>query len=169
MQFGFDFTLAMGAPELYPMNYLQDFSGPRHVKIGNDVWIGFGAVIINSVTIGDGAVIGAYAVVREDVPPYAIVIGNPAKVIRYRFNETQIGMLLEIAWWEWSDEEILFHMPRRDDFEAFVEYNRTRMLLIANGTFPVKREISDPVEEFDFAQFFSAIEKDQFTIKEHID
>jgi virginiamycin A acetyltransferase len=111
------------------MNYVRDFSGPRHVKIGNDVWIGYAAVIINSVTIGDGAVIGAYAVVREDVPPYAIVIGNPARVIRYRFNETQIRMLLEIKWWDWPDKEILFRMPRRDDYEAFVEYNRTRSLL----------------------------------------
>ncbi len=170
-QFGFDFLLAMAAPELYPMDYPRDFSGRRHVKIGNDVSIGEGALIINSVTIGDGAVIGAYAVVREDVPPYAIVIGNPAKVIRYRFKETQIRMLLEIKWWDWPDEEILFRMPRRDDFEALEEYYQTRSLLIANGTISPKREHSNvaSLQDFNFSLFFEAMRKFQFNLTEYID
>ena len=56
--------------------------------------------LINAVTIGHVDIIGAYAVVREDVPPYAIVIGNPAKILNYRFNETVINQLLQIKWWE---------------------------------------------------------------------
>lgn len=75
-------------------------------KIGNDVWIAFRAMILSGVTIGDGAVIGAGAVVAADVPPYAIVAGNPAKVIRYRFSPNEIQKLLEIRWWEWDIDKI---------------------------------------------------------------
>lgn len=78
----------------------------RNVVIGNDVWIGMDALILSGVTIGDGAVIGARAVVTKDVPPYAIVAGNPAKIIRYRFDEETIRKLLEISWWDWPDEKI---------------------------------------------------------------
>jgi acetyltransferase-like isoleucine patch superfamily enzyme len=74
--------------------------------IGSDVWIGYNATILSGVTIGDGAVIGAGAVVVKDVPPYAIVAGNPARLIRYRFSKTIIAKLLEIAWWTWSLEKI---------------------------------------------------------------
>jgi virginiamycin A acetyltransferase len=74
--------------------------------IGNDVWIGSEAVILPGVNIGNGAVIGAYAVVGNDVPPYAIVIGNPARVIRVRFDPDVVAALNEIAWWEWPAERI---------------------------------------------------------------
>lgn len=69
------------------------------VKIGNDCWIGFGASIIAGVTINDGAVVLAHAVVTKDVPPYAIVAGIPAKIIKYRYNEKDIAFLLEKKWW----------------------------------------------------------------------
>lgn len=75
-------------------------------KIGNDVWIGFRAMILSGVTIGDGVVIGAGAVVAADVPPYAIVAGNPAKVIRLRFAPNVIKRLLELRWWEWDINKI---------------------------------------------------------------
>ena len=74
--------------------------------IGNDVWIGDQCFIKAGVKVGDGAVIGAHAVVTHDVPPYAIVAGNPAKILRYRFSEEEISALLQTKWWEWSDEEI---------------------------------------------------------------
>lgn len=76
------------------------------IAIGSDVWIGTGVQILSGVQIGHGAVIGANAVVTKDIPPYAIVGGNPAKIIKYRFSEERIAELLEMKWWEWSDEEI---------------------------------------------------------------
>jgi virginiamycin A acetyltransferase len=80
------------------------FSDP--VVIGNDVWIASGAVITRGVTIGDGAVIAANAVVTKDVPPYAIVGGVPAKVLKYRFSRDIIDLLLILKWWAWSSDDI---------------------------------------------------------------
>lgn len=76
------------------------------IVIGNDVWIGYEAVIFSGVTIGDGAVIGARAVVTKDVPPYTIVGGVPAKVIRRRFPDETIPRLLDLKWWNWPEERI---------------------------------------------------------------
>lgn len=71
----------------------------RRVVIGNDVWIGANSVIMPGVTIGDGAVVGAGAVVTKDVPAYAIVVGVPAKIVKYRFSEDVVRTLLELKWW----------------------------------------------------------------------
>ena len=76
------------------------------IIIGNDVWIGYEAVIMAGVTIGDGAIIGTRAVVTKDVPPYTIVGGVPAKTIRKRFNNETLDELLKIKWWDWSEERI---------------------------------------------------------------
>ncbi|MBS4985829.1 MAG: CatB-related O-acetyltransferase [Hungatella hathewayi] len=76
------------------------------IVVGNDVWIGYEAVIMAGVTIGDGAVIGARAVVTKDVPPYTIVGGVPAKEIRKRFPEETVAALLEMKWWDWPRERI---------------------------------------------------------------
>ena len=76
------------------------------ITIGNDVWIGYEAVIVAGVTIGDGAIIGTRAVVTKDVPPYTIVGGVPAKPIRKRFTEEVIATLIETEWWNWSKEQI---------------------------------------------------------------
>lgn len=78
----------------------------KRVKIGNDVWIGYGALILGGVTIGDGACIGAGAIVTKDVPPYAIVGGVPAKIIKYRFSQNKIDELLKEKWWNKSDSEL---------------------------------------------------------------
>ena len=74
--------------------------------IGNDVWIGSEAMIMSGITVGDGAVIASRAVVTKDVAPYSIVGSNPAKHIRYRFTENEIELLLEMKWWQWSDEQL---------------------------------------------------------------
>jgi acetyltransferase-like isoleucine patch superfamily enzyme len=76
------------------------------ITIGNDVWIGAKSTIMSGVKIGHGAVIGSGSVVAKDVPPYAIVVGNPAKIVKYRFDEQQIEDLLSIAWWDWDESKI---------------------------------------------------------------
>lgn len=83
-----------------------DFKEYNTINIGNDVWIGSGAMILGGVTIGDGAVVGAGAVVTKDVPPYAIVGGVPAKIIRYRFDNSKIEYLLKSKWWDESENEL---------------------------------------------------------------
>ena len=74
--------------------------------LGNDVWIGMEAVILPGVTIGDGAIAAAKSVVTHDVPPYAIVAGNPAKVVKRRFDQRTIDRLLKVAWWDWPVDKI---------------------------------------------------------------
>lgn len=76
------------------------------IIIGNDVWIGYEAVIMAGVTVGDGAIIGTRAVVTKDVPPYTIVGGVPAKPIRKRFDNEALDELLKIRWWDWPEEKI---------------------------------------------------------------
>lgn len=76
------------------------------IIVGNDVWIGYEAVILSGVTIGDGAIVGSRAVVTKDIPPYTIVGGVPAKPIRKRFDDVTIARLLELKWWDWSEERI---------------------------------------------------------------
>lgn len=103
----------------------RDFLEKRKKKvtrIGNDVWIGHGAVIQAGVTVGNGAAIASNAVVTKDVPAYAIVGGVPAKVIKYRFNVEQIEALQKIAWWDWPRQQLEenyadFRLPI-DDFIA---------------------------------------------------
>ena len=76
------------------------------VVVGNDVWLGRGCRILSGVTIGDGAVVGAYALVNHDVPPYAVVAGMPARVLRHRFDPETVEALLALRWWDWPDEEV---------------------------------------------------------------
>jgi len=83
-----------------------DWRRSHAVTLGNDVWIGHGAVILPGVTIGTGAAIGAGAVVSRDVPPFAVAVGVPAKVIRYRFAEDVREELMQLAWWDWSREQL---------------------------------------------------------------
>jgi hypothetical protein len=92
------------------------------VSIGHDVWIGHGAVILPGVTIGTGAAVGAGAVVSKDVPPFAIVAGVPARVIRFRFGDSVREGLLKLSWWDWSRERLAEALPdfRALDVAAFV-------------------------------------------------
>lgn len=91
------------------------------VVIGNDVLISYGVYIMGGVKIGDGAVIGANAVVTHDVPPYCIVAGNPAKIIRKRFSDQVIEQLLRIEWWNWNEAVIRERAESFLDVEKFVE------------------------------------------------
>ncbi len=107
---------------------MEELRSRGPIIIGHDVWIGRRAMIMSGVTIGNGAVIGAGAVVTKDVPPYAIVGGVPAKLIRYRFGQETIDSLQALKWWEWSDEEIkaktdLFQLPA-EEFVRAVETGR---------------------------------------------
>lgn len=92
------------------------------VYIGNDVWIGSCAVIMSGLSIGDGAVVAANAVVTKDVPPYAIVAGNPAKVVKFRFPPEIIDALLEIGWWNWPIEKVEQFSPDlcNENIELFI-------------------------------------------------
>ncbi len=95
----------------------------RNVTIGNDVWIGHQAIILPGATIGDGAVIGAGSVVGGTVPPYAICVGNPGKVRRYRFDEKTIARLQRLQWWNWPDAAVDRHLPKilGRDVSAFLD------------------------------------------------
>lgn len=92
------------------------------IVIGNDVWVGRGAMILSGVKIGDGAVIAARAVISRDVEPYAIVGGNPAKHIRFRFSPEQIAALQRIAWWDWPEPRVDRAVPMllQGDIDAFI-------------------------------------------------
>lgn len=106
---------------VFGAKYGQGILKERPTVIGNDVWIGTGAIILYGVHIGDGAVVGAGAVVTRDVPPYAIVVGVPAKVLRYRFTEDQIAKLLKIRWWDWAVHKIEENTTHFENVEKFIK------------------------------------------------
>lgn len=85
----------------------QAWDNKGDIVVGNDVWIGYEAVLLSGVTIGDGAIIGTRAVVTQDVPPYTIVGGVPAKPIRRRFDDATIDALLALRWWDWPREKLV--------------------------------------------------------------
>lgn len=103
----------------YPFNLLfksaWEIQGHPRTKgdviIGHDVWIGMEAIIMSGVTIGNGAVIGARAVVVKDVPPYAIIAGNPARLVKFRFDNKTISRLQNLEWWNWPDQKIEEYLP----------------------------------------------------------
>jgi chloramphenicol O-acetyltransferase type B len=90
----------------YTKEATDGFKNIGDTKVGSDVWIGSEAIIMPGVELGHGCVIGTRAVVTKDVPAYAVVAGNPAKLIRYRFSEAKIHMLLEMSWWDWPEERL---------------------------------------------------------------
>lgn len=100
----------------------NDNFAPRPIRIGHDVWIGYGAIILDGSNIGTGAIIGAGAVIRGEIPPYAIVIGNPGTIIKYRFNENEIELLMNSKWWELPKENLLKieNLLYSKDIETFV-------------------------------------------------
>jgi len=121
----------------YPFNLLWEkgkhITGHPRTKgdviIGNDVWIGSEAIIMSGVKIGDGAVIGTRSVVTKDVAPYAIVAGNPARLIRNRFEDETIHRLIELKWWDWTNEKIEEMLPLllSSDIDAFIAGAKKRI------------------------------------------
>jgi acetyltransferase-like isoleucine patch superfamily enzyme len=97
---------------------IDAFRSKGDVIIGSDVWIGRRALILSGVTIGHGAVIAAGSIVTKDIPPYAIVGGNPAQVLKMRFSQEQINALLHIAWWDWPEDLIIQRVPQLMDADV---------------------------------------------------
>ncbi|WP_100331863.1 CatB-related O-acetyltransferase [Bacillus xiapuensis] len=99
----------------YPFYYVEKdwgeavdgYQAAGDTVVGNDVWIGTEAMIMPGVKIGDGAIVSARSVVTSDVPPYAIVAGNPAKVVKKRFSDSEIEQLLKLKWWDWPEQKIM--------------------------------------------------------------
>ena len=87
--------------------------GLKKIHIGNDVWLGKNVIITNGANIGNGVIAGAGSIITKDVPDYAVVGGDPARIIKYRYTPEQIFALNKIAWWNWNDDEI------RERFEDF--------------------------------------------------
>lgn len=102
----YPFPLFFDGWELEKTNVTEAWDNKGDIIVGNDVWIGYEAVILAGVMIGDGAIIGTRAVVTKDVPPYTVVGGVPAKPIRKRFNDETVTELLKLKWWDWSEEKI---------------------------------------------------------------
>ncbi|HWD31539.1 MAG TPA: CatB-related O-acetyltransferase [Pseudomonas sp.] len=111
------------------VNDIKDYAPSKgDVVIGSDCWICTNAVILSGVTIGHGAIVGAGALVTRDVPPFAVVGGNPCKQIRWRFEEEMRHLLLESAWWDWPMDEVkaVSRMLCSADLESFVAYIKAR-------------------------------------------
>ncbi|WP_083250318.1 CatB-related O-acetyltransferase [Shewanella colwelliana] len=104
----------------------HNYNPQLETVVGHDVWIGEGAFIKAGVKIGHGAVIGMGSIVTKDVPPYSIVGGNPAKLIRFRFEDELIDDLLAIQWWDWSDEKLSKYAEFFDDPEILVKKVKSR-------------------------------------------
>ncbi len=105
------------------MNLLMELPSKGDIVIGNDVWIGYEAVIMPGVKIGDGVVIAAKSVVVKDVPAYTIVGGNPAGIIKQRFSDAEVAQLLEIRWWDWQIDKITRHINliMNRDIQALID------------------------------------------------
>jgi acetyltransferase-like isoleucine patch superfamily enzyme len=111
-------------------NPTRSYGTTGTTTVGHDVWIGVGAYIGGGAHIAHGAVIGAHAVVAKEIPPYAVAVGNPARVIRYRFTSDQIERLLRLAWWDWPDEKVReniewFYRPVAEFLDHFENEYRT--------------------------------------------
>jgi virginiamycin A acetyltransferase len=108
----YPFPIFFGEWGLEVKDITQAWDNKGDIVIGNDVWIGYEAVVMPGIKIGDGAIVGARAVVTKDVAPYSIVGGVPAKVIRKRFDDETIEKLKSLRWWDWPDEKVKEKLPQ---------------------------------------------------------
>jgi acetyltransferase-like isoleucine patch superfamily enzyme len=106
---------------LEKFKYLKKPRYKGDIEVGNDVWIANGVTILSGVTIGNGSIIGAETVVTKNVPEYSIVVGNPMKIIKYRFDEDTINSLLKIEWWNWDEETIKSNQELFTNPKKFIE------------------------------------------------
>lgn len=111
-------TLKQNGITLSEKNKIEEH---KRIMIGNDVFIGANVIVLDGVAIGDGAIIGAGAVVSKDIPPYAIAVGCPIKVIKYRFDQDQIDKLLKIKWWEFSEDKLQDIEKMFFEINSFIE------------------------------------------------
>jgi virginiamycin A acetyltransferase len=155
---------------------------PQHnqILIQNDVWIGSGATIMSGVTIHNGAVVAANSHVVKDVPPYAIVGGNPAKVIRYRFTQEQIEKLLNISWWLWDEEKLqqnklFFNLPVETFIKRFYRESTVKVQpLTYKKTTPIYLFFPDfdadyPLIEYILRQFCHKFDPDEAELLLYVD
>jgi virginiamycin A acetyltransferase len=105
----YPFTMFGGDWTARTLDTFQAIPTPGDTTIGNDVWLGRHATVLPGVTIGDGAIVAAHSVVTADVPAYGLVAGNPARVVRMRFDETAVADLLAARWWDWPVELVTEH------------------------------------------------------------
>ncbi|MBC5581034.1 CatB-related O-acetyltransferase [Anaerofilum sp. BX8] len=126
----YPFHVFGGAWEERTPAHLSQLPFKGDIVIGNDVWIGRESVILPGVHIGDGSVIGAYSVVTRDVPPYSVAGGNPAQLIKKRFNEDLIRTLLQLKWWDFEPEKLLDFLPLLCDLDLDKAEQRLRQELL---------------------------------------
>jgi acetyltransferase-like isoleucine patch superfamily enzyme len=91
------------------------------LEVGHDVWIGASVLVMNTIVICTGAIVGAGTILTKEVPPYAVVVGNPSRIVKYRFTEIQIEQLLKVGWWNWEDDKIREALPYMKDINRFLE------------------------------------------------
>ena len=180
----YDSILGLPIPPKFNFNFQADFistSLPTKLKqtvIGNDVWIGHGAFILPGINIGHGAVIAAMSVVTKDVPAYAIAAGNPAKIIRYRFEDEHIKSLLEIKWWEFAPwqlkgifvddiDQFIKHVTRLRD-EGQKIYEPSRVLFFENEFMDCQNLILRKLAFYEQSKYKKMIPKD-FDLKSYLD
>ncbi len=106
---------------VYTTNWDTPVSDLRNITLGNDVWIGNDVILLPGITIGNGVILGAGAVVAKDIPAYAVVIGNPARITRYRFTKEQVKKLQMIKWWDWPNDIIMNRKEDLKDIDIFLE------------------------------------------------
>ena len=144
-------------------NLRQTRDNHYQVIIGNDVWIGNGATIIGGVKIGSGAIIGTNSVVAKDIPPYAIAVGNPARVVKFRFDADTISKFLAIKWWNWDIKKILDNVPQMYCIEKFLSAHYTPGMELApyaeiGGGAQLERYIAEGRKIYSFVADFRTVQ-----------